>query len=287
MWPVLTAGPGGSSSKASGTGGLPSASPGDHWWFESSNRKTILTRCFCEMRNFTHKPSLKIFGYSTVKLVGTVALTAFFALGCAWAGNLTHHVPVKGRSAAGPGAVIKKISRQFIGALKEHKATIRKDPAEVQNLVHEYILPYYDLMFTTHLILGRYWDSASPSERKAFAEAFINHLIAVYEKGIVSYSNDRVQVLPVQGGDHRQFVSVTTLVHIPGHKPVAVGYAMHKMNGRWKIFDVKVMGISFVLTYRNEYQSEIKRTGLQVLINHLKKEQLPHKGAVSGALPGP
>lgn len=190
-------------------------------------------------------------------------------------------------AAVGPGAVIKKISRQFITALKRHRATIKKKPVEVQKLVHKYILPYYDLMFTTRLILGRYWDSASPSERQAFAQAFINHLIAVYEKGIVSYSNDRVQVLPLHSGAQQQFVSVNTLVHISGHKPVAVGYAMHKINGRWKIFDVKVMGISFVLTYRNEYQSEIKRTGLQVLIKHLKKEQLPHKGAVSGALPGP
>ena len=240
------------------------------------------------MRKFAYKSSLRTHRHFGVKLVGVIAFSTFLALGCAEAGSVSHRASTNtGETAAGPGAVIKKISRQFITALKRHRAAIKKNPMEVQKLVHEYILPYYDLMFTSRLILGRYWDSASPSERKSFAQAFINHLIAVYEKGIVSYSNDRVQVLPMQSGMQEQFVSVNTLVHIAGHKPVAVGYAMHKIDGRWKIFDVKVMGISFVLTYRNEYQSEIKRTGLQVLIKHLRKEQLPHKGAVSGVLPGP
>lgn len=178
-----------------------------------------------------------------------------------------------------PAAVIGKASKDFINALKRHKVQIKKDPREAQRLVHEYILPHFDLKFTTRLILGRYWETATPSQRNAFSRAFINHLIAVYEKGIVSYRKDRVQVLPLQGGTTRQFISVDTLVHIPGHDSVSVNYAMHKVKGKWKIFDVKVMGISFVLTYRNEYQAEIRRTSLAALIKHLRKTQLSRRVA--------
>ena len=239
------------------------------------------------MRKFSYQSSLGTHRYFWAEFAGAMAFSIFLAVGDAGAGTLPQATRMNAnKAAADPGAVIKKISRQFIMALKRHRTTIKKNPVEVQKLVYQYIMPHYDLMFTTRLILGRYWDSASPSERKAFAQAFINHLIAVFEKEIVSYSNDRVQVLPFQSSTQQQFVSVNTLVHISGHKPVAVGYVMRKSDGHWKIFDVKVMGISFVLTYRNQYQSEIKRTGLQVLIKHLRKEQLPHKGDVSGALPG-
>lgn len=174
-----------------------------------------------------------------------------------------------------PVTVIEKSSRDFIKALRQHESQIRKDPEEEQRLVHEYILPHFDLRFTTRLILGSYWKTATPAQRKAFSQAFINHLIAVYKKGINNYRKDSVQVLPLQGGVSRPYISVNTLVHIPDHDSVSVDYAMHKVDGKWKIFDVKVMHVSFVLTYRNEYQAEMRRTSLAALIKHLQKNQLP------------
>ena len=191
--------------------------------------------------------------------------------------------PVSTNTMPRPAAVIGQASRDFIAALKRHEVKIKRDPREVQHLVHEYILPRFDLKFTTRLVLGRYWKTATPPQRKAFARAFINHLIDVYEKGIVGYRKDRVQVLPLQGSRTRQFISVGTLVHIPGHDSVAVDYAMHRVEGRWKIFDVKVMGISFVLTYRNEYQSEIRRTSLAALIKHLQKAELSRRVSAGAA----
>lgn len=177
-------------------------------------------------------------------------------------------------TAPGPETMIRTMSSQFIKALQSHRVRIDKDPREAQRLVYEYVMPHYDLEFTARLILGRYWVSATPAERKAFARAFINHLIAVYENGIAGYRRDTVHVLPAQHSANGQFVSVGTRVHIPNRSPVSVDYTMHKVNGEWKIFDVKVMGVSFVLTYRNEYQAELKRTSLPALIKSLKKDQL-------------
>lgn len=185
-----------------------------------------------------------------------------------------------------PAAVIKNASRHFIAALKRHKEQIKKDPEDTQRLVHEYILPHFDLQFTARLILGRYWGSATAAKRKAFSQAFINHLIAVYQKGIVNYRNDSVQVLPLKSGADRQYITVDTLVHIPDSKSVSVDYAMHKVQGTWKIFDVRVMDVSFVLTYRNEYQAEIKRTSLSDLIKNLRKSQSPANVTVAGPTVG-
>lgn len=188
-------------------------------------------------------------------------------------------------SLAKPAAVIQRASTQFIEALNRHETQIKKDPQEADKLVHRYLLPHFDLSFTTRLVLGRYWATATPSQRKMFARAFIHYLLAVYAKGIASYHSAKVQVLPLQGSTSRQFVSVRTLVHIQNHSPVTVDYAMHKVHGRWKIFDVKVMGVSFVLTYRNEYEAEIKQTSLAALIKRLQHVQSPK--SVTALVPAP
>lgn len=217
--------------------------------------------------------------HAMFKLLFVFGVGFILAVGTAWAGdnNGTSKAAFPGTTPQ-PAAMIRDMSSQFIKALKQHRARIDKNPREAQKLVYQYILPHYDLKFTSRLILGRYWASATPAEREAFARAFINHLIAVYEKGIAGYRRDTVQVLPAQSSANGQFVSVGTLVHIPNRSAVSVEYTMHKVQGKWKIFDVKVMGVSFVLTYRNEYQAEIKRTSLPALIKNLQKERLPDNG---------
>jgi len=218
--------------------------------------------------------------YKVLMLCLISGLGLFFSAGAAFGrGSDNTVMAVSSKTMKQPAAVIGRASRDFIEALKRHNPQLKKNPGEVRRLVYKYILPHFDLKFASRLILGHYWGTATPGQRKDFARAFINHLIAVYKKGIVSYRKDRVQVLPLQGGTNRQFISVGTLVHIPDHDSVSVDYAMHKVGGRWKIFDVKVMEISFVLTYRNEYQAEIRRTSLPALIRHLQKSQLPKKMA--------
>lgn len=222
--------------------------------------------------------------HATLNLLFVFGVGCALAVGAAWAGgsNGIAKVASSGTTPA-PAEIIRNMSSQFIGALKRHRAQVDRDPREAQKLVYKYVLPHFDLKFTTRLILGRYWATATRAQRSAFATAFINHLIAVYEKGISHYRRDKVQVLPAQTSSNGQFVSVDTLVHIPNRSSVSVGYTMHRVNGKWEIFDVKVMGASFVLTYRNEYQEELKRTSLSALIKNLQKKQLPHSG--EGATP--
>lgn len=180
-------------------------------------------------------------------------------------------------SVAAPVAVIRHATAQFIDALDRHKAQLGKNPQEAVKLVQQYLLPYFDLSFTSRLVLGRYWSKATPGQRKAFTQAFIRYLTTAYAKGIANYRNAKVQVLPFHGNTRQQFVSVDTLVHIPNQNPITVDYALHKTSGGWKAFDVKVQRVSFVLTYRNEYQAEIKQTSLAALIKRIQNVQSPKK----------
>ena len=230
------------------------------------------------MRAIRWLPGSNMYKIRTILLMSGLVL--LLAAGSAYGIQSNEKLmPASSSTMPRPAVVIQSASREFIGALKRHQAEIKKNPGEVRRLAQRYILPHFDLQFTSRLILGHYWKTATPAQRKDFSRAFINHLIAAYEKGIVSYRKDRVQVLPLQGSANRQFISVETLVHIPDQDPVSVDYAMHKVNGEWKIFDVKVMQISFVLTFRNEYQAEISKTSLNALIEQLKKSQLPRKMA--------
>ena len=66
---------------------------------------------------------------------------------------------------------------------------------------------------------------------------------------------------------------VQTRIALPGQAPVPVDYAFLRYpDGRWKIYDVKIDGISLVLSYRRSYDQIIQRQGLDSLIESLRSQ---------------
>ncbi|MGA7965020.1 MAG: ABC transporter substrate-binding protein [Gammaproteobacteria bacterium] len=177
--------------------------------------------------------------------------------------------------AQGPVAVVRAASQQVLEAMTENASKLKNDPALAEKLVKEYLLPHFDFDFTSQLVLGRAWRTATPEQRKAFQEAFLHYLTTTYAKGIQGFDGAKVQVLPFRGDTSKQFVTVKTQVTAANHNPVSVDYVLHKTADGWKAFDVKIAGVSYVQTYRNEFQSEIQHTSLKALIERLQKAQSP------------
>ena len=177
------------------------------------------------------------------------------------------------QKAEGPVAVVRDASQQVLAALDKNAAKLDDNPALAEKIVKEHLLPHWDFDFTSQLVLGRAWRTATPAQRKDFQEAFLHYLTSTYAKGISGFHGAKVQVLPFRGDTSKQFVTVQTRVEAENHQPVEVDYVMRKDPDGWKAFDVKIAGVSYVQTYRNEFQSEIRRTSLQALITRLEHTQ--------------
>jgi len=213
--------------------------------------------------------SKRVFGITTaLVLVAPLALAAGSDTGT--------------KSEQGPVAVVRTASQQVLDQLEKNSSKLSSDPGLAEKIVKNYLLPHWDFDFTSQLVLGRAWRTATPKQRKEFEQAFLHYLTATYAKGISGFHGAKVQVLPFRGDTSKEFVTVQTRVEAQNHNPVDVDYVMHKTKEGWKAFDVKIAGVSYVQTYRNEFQSEIRRTSLQALIARLEHT----KASASGTLPG-
>jgi len=183
-----------------------------------------------------------------------------------------------GSKTEGPVEVVRTASQQVLEALNKHQGELKNNPALAEKLVKEDLLPYFDFDFTSQLVLGRAWRTATPAQRKEFEDAFLHYLTSTYAKGISGFHGAKVQVLPFRGDTSQQFVTVRTQVAAEDHEPVSVDYVLHSTSEGWKAFDVKIAGVSYVQTYRNEFQAEIQRTSLKALIARLQKAQGPVAG---------
>ena len=190
-------------------------------------------------------------------------MLALFAAGAASAAD---------EEAAGPQQVIEKAANEVLDAINGRREELRKNPRELYAVVEEILLPHFDIDYASRLILARSWREASEEQRERFQEAMYDSLVRTYADGLLDFTADSLKVLPMRGKPDGDQVTVRTEVMLDDGTRAPVNYVMHKVDGDWKVFDVFIEGISYVLNYRKQLDAEIRRQGLGNVIERLEKD---------------
>ncbi|MBU1191346.1 MAG: ABC transporter substrate-binding protein [Gammaproteobacteria bacterium] len=174
--------------------------------------------------------------------------------------------------------VVQQMADQVIERLRTHKPL---DDNQAYKLVEELILPNLDFTSFSRLTLGKYWRQASPEQRTAFTNAFQQLLMRSYATSLNAYNGESIERLGERDeGDNRLLVQ-TQMLRLQG-APVRIDYRLQLRDGRWKIYDVVIEGISLIMTYRTSFSEEISHIGLDALI-----VKLSDNNTKAGCLAGP
>jgi phospholipid transport system substrate-binding protein len=113
---------------------------------------------------------------------------------------------------------------------------------------------------------------------EGFANAMSSLLSQRYAEGLLQFnSEDQIQVLPLKGNNSDRLTKVQTRIKLDSGGFAPVDYVFRKTENGWKAFDVSVEGISYIITYRNQFGPEIQKDGLDAVIARLEsgEVQLP------------
>ncbi len=176
-----------------------------------------------------------------------------------------------------PEQIVAETSAQVLEALNRDKARFEENPVQIGALINEVVVPILDLTSMCRLILGRHWKGASERQRADFREEFKGMLIRTYAKSLVGHSDAKVKVLPARGTQEGRYHIVQTELDIgSGKAPLQVAYVFRN-NGEneWKVFDLKVDGLSLAKNFRTSFDQEIGETSLDALIQRLADANAP------------
>ncbi len=169
-----------------------------------------------------------------------------------------------------PRTLIETSAQKMLQELEAHRAEYRKDPKKVNKLVDEILLPNFDTAYAAEKVLGTHWKSATPEQRQRFVNAFYRSLLAKYGAALVKFEAGQLKVMPFRGDVNKGTATIQTRVKTTDGTVVPVDYLMRKTEGGWKAWDVKVEGISYVTTFRNDFNTEINRKGLEAVIQRIE-----------------
>ncbi|HXA35355.1 MAG TPA: ABC transporter substrate-binding protein [Steroidobacteraceae bacterium] len=178
-------------------------------------------------------------------------------------------------SAMGPQEVVENSARRMLQELDKNRQTYRSDPAKLDGLVANVLLPNFDTEYAARLVLGQTWRSATPEQRKRFVDGFYHSLLRNYGAALVDFTADRFTILPYRGDPNDAMATVRTEVKRSNGEKVPVNFSLRKVDGMWKAWDVVIEGISYVKSFRTDFASEIEQKGLDEVIDRLEKGAVP------------
>jgi phospholipid transport system substrate-binding protein len=171
-----------------------------------------------------------------------------------------------------PDALARSVTDEVLAIIRADKDLQAGNPQKVAQLVESKVLPHFNFTRMTQLAVGRNWRQTSAEQQKALTEEFKTLLVRTYTTAFTGYRNQTIEYRPLRMAPTDTDVIVKSLIKQPTGQPVAVDYSMEKAGSTWKVYDVKIEGISLVENYRNTFNAEIQRTGVDGLIAALKNK---------------
>jgi phospholipid transport system substrate-binding protein len=168
-----------------------------------------------------------------------------------------------------PDLLVKNITNEVIGIIKQDKDIRAGNRAKINALVEAKVLPHFDFDRMTALAMGRNWRKADAEQKKQLVDQFRTLLVRTYSGALAHYKNEVIEFMPLHAGAGDTDVTVRTQVKRSGTEPIGINYSMEKTPGGWKVYDVTVGGASLVISYRDSFNSEIQQNGVDGLIKAL------------------
>ncbi len=168
-----------------------------------------------------------------------------------------------------PDALIRRLSVDVLNTVRADKAIQAGDIDKVIALVDKTVMPNVNFRRMTAAAVGPGWRQATPEQQKRLQDEFKVLLVRTYAGALAQVSDQTVRIKPMRAAADDKDVLVRTEIVGKGD-PIQLDYRLEKTPGAgWKIYNLNVLGVWLVETYRSQFAQEINAKGIDGLIDTL------------------
>ncbi len=181
-------------------------------------------------------------------------------------------LPIGVRAAdEAPDALIRRISDEVLAAIRADKGVRTGDLGKVMAVVDSRIMPNVNFQRMTSAAVGPAWRQATPEQQKRLQDEFKLLLVRTYAGALSQIEDETVQMKPLRAAPTDTEVVVRSEIRGRGD-PIQLEYRLEKTPGQgagWKIYNLNVLGVWLMETYRSQFAQEINAKGIDGLIASL------------------
>lgn len=174
-----------------------------------------------------------------------------------------------------PSPLIRETAGSIFDKINARRDEISQDPTIAEDIVRSDLVPLLDITYSARLILGREARSATPKQLEDFATAMNNQLIRRYASGLLEFkSREQIEVMDLRGKINPKATRVKTRFRLDSGGHALVDYVFRMTDEGWRVFDVVVEGISYIVSFQGQIRPEVESKGLDTVIERLSNGDL-------------
>lgn len=158
---------------------------------------------------------------------------------------------------------LKSTVDEILGVL----ADTSLEKTEKRRKITESISARFDFRTMAQQILATNWKKTNEAQQKRFVELFSELLQESYVGRIEAYTNEKIEFKGEKLEDGR--VTIDSVIHTSA-ADIPVQYKMLRKEDKWQVYDVVIEGISFIRSYRTNYQDVVKKDGIDGLLTQME-----------------
>ncbi|WP_290652697.1 phospholipid-binding protein MlaC [Aquisalimonas sp.] len=175
-----------------------------------------------------------------------------------------------GAEQPNPGEIVKDTTERVLEELRTYENNLEDDPDFIYDLVRKEVLPHFNFQLITRFSLGRHWNQASAEQRERFTEELKTLMLRTYSQPLLEYDGEDVRYHAERVDEDRGRGSVRVEVAQRDGPAIPLTYQFRKHDEHgWQVYDVVIEGVSLVTNYRDTFSSEIRRNGMEGLLERL------------------
>ena len=168
-----------------------------------------------------------------------------------------------------PDVLLKLVTTEVADIIKRDRQLQAVSTARITELVESKILPLFDFVRMTQIALARNWRLASPQQQQLLVAEFRMLLVHTYASALSAYEDQPIEFKPLRLAPGDADATVKTTMKQPGRERLTMDYEMEKTLAGWKVYNIKVAGVSLVTTYRDSFTEIVRIGGVDGLIKSL------------------
>lgn len=168
-----------------------------------------------------------------------------------------------------PDVLLRTATLAVAAKLKQDRNLQTSNPESFAEMMESTVLPLFDFRHMTRLAVARNWRGASSEQQDALVAGFRALLVRDYATALTNHHDKAITYKPLRIAPGETDVTVKSIMKPPGTERTAIDYDMEKTRSGWKIYDIRIDGISLISTYRSPFAKTIREDGVDPLIESL------------------
>lgn len=176
--------------------------------------------------------------------------------------------------AATPGKQVVDTGTRVLSTLQQRRAEFQKSPAALRGFIDSELRASFDREYAARLVLGPHGRGADAADITLFADAMTDNLMQRYGSALLAFDGrPRIRLKSETPLPNNRGVRVSTEILRDGGDPIPVDYLLRDKDG-WKIFDVMVEGVSYVQTFRSQFDAPLRQKSIAQVAADLRSGAL-------------